>query len=76
MKPRKNVALKIALVTRGVSQQAAAACIHLDVWRFSRIVNGREAPSPRVKAALAKLLKRPARELFPARPAAPERPAA
>ncbi len=76
MTPRKNLALKIALLRAGLSQQDAAGCVHLNVWRLSRIVNGREAPSPRVRAALAKLLRVPAHELFPVRPAAPERPAA
>ncbi len=74
--PQKNLTLKIALLTRGISQTQAAASCHVAQTRLSRIVNGREAPSPRVKAALAKLLRVPAHELFPARPAAPERPAA
>ncbi len=73
-KPQKNLTLKIALVTRGLTQRGAAALVHVNEPRFSRIVNGREAPSPRVRAALAHLLKRPAAELFPAAPQ--DRPAA
>jgi transcriptional regulator with XRE-family HTH domain len=69
--------LKLAFLDRGLRQIDVAAAIGIDETRLSRIVNGREPPSPRVKAALARLLHKPAAALFPAAPAAPrDRPAA
>lgn len=65
-----NMALKIAIVESRRLQVEIAADAGMDPTRLSQIVNGRREPSDPERKALARVLKRKAADLFPARESA------
>jgi len=60
-----NIALKIAIVKSGRHQVQVAREAGIHVSQLSRLVNGRDTPSPRQKRELARVLGQPPGMLFP-----------
>lgn len=63
--PKKNLALKIAIVESGLSQVDIAEAADIHESKLSYFVNGRREPSEAEQKAIARVLKRKAAELFP-----------
>jgi len=61
----KNLALKIAIVESGRTQIEVAKEGDIPESRLSRIINGHDEASDAERKAIARILKRKARELFP-----------
>jgi transcriptional regulator with XRE-family HTH domain len=56
--------LKIAIVKSGFPQRVIAARLRISPFRLSRIVRGRQDPTPDEQDRLAELLDEPRRVLF------------
>ncbi len=65
-KTNTNVALKVAILTSGLTQRAVAQRAGMGELRLSQIVCLRIPASPEDRRALAKALKRSQSSLFPA----------
>lgn len=63
--PKKNLALKIAILESGRSQVEIAADADLHESRLSQLVNGRRRASDAERKTLARILKRRPAQLFP-----------
>jgi len=63
--PKKNLALKIAIVESGLSQVDIAEAADLHESRLSQIINGRRQARDAEQKALARVLKRKPTQLFP-----------
>lgn len=64
MTRRINVRLKIAIIKSGLSQNDIADRLHMSVFRLSRIVCGRQAPTADEEDRLAEVLGTSRRALF------------
>lgn len=64
-KVRKNLALKIAIVQREITQREVARRAGIGEVRLSLLVRGQQ-PTPDEQRALAKVLRRSQGSLFPA----------
>lgn len=64
-KTRKNVALKVAIVEREITQREAARRARIPEVRLSMFVRGLATPTDTEQAALARVLRRQSAELFP-----------
>jgi len=65
-KIRKNIALKIAIIEREITQREAARRAGIPEVRLSLFVRGLDRPSEDEEKALAKVLRRERADLFPA----------
>lgn len=74
-KTRKNIALKVAIVEREITQREAARRAGIPEVRLSLFVRGHETPTEDEQKALAKVLRRERRELFPVPDLPSEQPA-
>jgi len=63
--PKKNLALKIAIIESGLSQVDIAEAADIHESKLSYFVNGRREPSAAERKAIARVLKRKAADLFP-----------
>jgi transcriptional regulator with XRE-family HTH domain len=59
-----NGVLKAAIEDRGLSQDSAAARVGISGSLLTMILKGNALPTPKVRAKLAELLKKPEAELF------------
>ena len=59
-----NLKLRMELWRRRIKQVDLALDIRVDPARLSRIINGREEPTPEIKRDIARLLGIAERELF------------
>ena len=59
-----NIALKIALLEKGMSQFHLSRLLGIDPGKLSRIVNGWLDPSEQTKKEIARYLGKPVVELF------------
>ena len=64
MRTLPNIELKVALIKRGIKQIDLALDIKVDSSRISKIINGREQPTPEIKRDIAKYLGMEIEELF------------
>jgi len=62
--PPPNTSLKIAIVKSGRTQVTLARQARMSPWRLSRIVRGRQLPTPDEQDRLAELLHQSRRTLF------------
>lgn len=62
--PKRNLALKIAIVESGLSQVDIAEAANLHESKLSYFVNGRRRPSAAEQKAIARVLKRRVDQLF------------
>jgi transcriptional regulator with XRE-family HTH domain len=67
-----NTALKLAIFSRGRTQIDVAQRAAIHPSRLSKIIRGHQAPRRLEREALARVLRMPVDELFPA-PAPPRR---
>jgi Helix-turn-helix len=63
--PKKNLALKIAIIESGLLQVDVAKAADLHETRLSQIVNQRREANDAERKALARVLKRKPTQLFP-----------
>jgi plasmid maintenance system antidote protein VapI len=56
--------LKIAIIKSGRSQESLASTLRMSPFRLSRIVRGRQDPTPDEEDRLAELLRAPRHLLF------------
>ncbi len=64
-KTRKNVALKVAIIERDITQRVAAQRAGIPEVRLSMFVRGLAAPTEDEQRNLAKVLRRQRADLFP-----------
>ena len=64
-KIKKNIALKIAIIEREITQREAAHRSGIPEVRLSQFVRGHMVPTEDERRALARVLGRPQDELFP-----------
>jgi len=72
MKPRKipiNLTLKTAIVQSGLSQRAVARRAGIGEVQLSAFIHGKRQLSDDEKRKIARALRRPQSDLFPAEPA-------
>jgi len=60
----KNIRLKTARVSQGMTQMQLAARVGLKEIEISRMETGRIQPEPKVKQLIAAALGKPSHELF------------
>lgn len=62
--PPPNTRLKVAIVKSGQTQTTLAQQLRMSPWRLSRIVRGRQLPTPDEEDRIAERLNYPRRALF------------
>ena len=66
LKPTFNAELKVAIMRSGETQRGIAFAVGIPEMRMSEIVHGHRAATPAQQKAIAKALRKPVADLFPA----------